>query len=362
MKTFAWLGITMVAAAGCGGAKSMKSVAASPSSGMAAPSVAAADSAGAPAPGATVATDGTSPARPMPIAAAELTAGIWDDNLNYSFFEPYAAKMAAQSQDLAAFARGEQAAAHQQLGQRGQKTELDIQLIVDTTGSMGDEMQYLKSELGTIAQQIKQRFPTVTPRWSLVAYKDRGDEYVTRKFEFTPDLARFQRDLAAQSAGGGGDFPEAVVPAFESGLAQHWRADASVARVVLWVADAPPHPGEGAQFARLVRKARDLDVHVYPIASSGIDDGTEYQMRAAAQLTGGRYIFLTNDSGVGNDHAEPHIPCYSVTYLKDAIIRVIGSELSGRRLTVDPERVVRQVGAPTADGTCTVREQQVVAF
>ena len=101
---------------------------------------------------------------------------------------------------------------------------------------------------------------------------------------------------------------------------------------------------------------------IYFVVSSGIDDATEYQMRAAAQLTGGRYLFLTDDSHIGLGHAEPHIPCYAVTRLDHAVVRMIESELSGRRVPSDANQVVRRVGAPNVDGTCSVGETQVVAF
>ena len=57
-------------------------------------------------------------------------------------------------------------------------------------------------------------------------------------------------------------------------------------------------------------------IHLYPVAASGIDDLAEFTMRTAAEVTGGRYLFLTNDSGIGGSHAEPHIPCYYVTTLE----------------------------------------------
>jgi hypothetical protein len=85
-------------------------------------------------------------------------------------------------------------------------------------------------------------------------------------------------------------------------------------------------------------------------------------MRAAAQLTGGRYLFLTDDSHVGFVHAEPHIPCYSVTRLDHAVVRMIETELTGRRIASEPEQILRRAGAPNVDGTCTVGEMQVVAF
>lgn len=240
--------------------------------------------------------------------------------------------------------------------------ELDVQLVLDTTGSMGDELAYLQGEFDAIAAKVHARFPNLTPRWSLVVYRDKGDAYVTREFDFTADAARFRRDLRAQGAAGGGDTPEAVVEGLSAGLRQGWRAqDERVAKVAFWVADAPAHPGEGRALAGVLRDARNKGVHVYPVASSDTDDAAEYQMRSAAQITGGRYVFLTNDSGIGGDHAEPHIPCYSITRLDSAIVRMIQIEMTGRHVEPEANELVRSVGQPNKEGKCRTASGMLVA-
>jgi hypothetical protein len=298
---------------------------------------------------------------PLP-QAGQLTAGVWDDNRNFDFWKPYQSKMASRTQDNALFGEQELVSARDAANaQQTAHTDLDVQLLLDTTGSMGDELDYLQSEFDAIAAQLRTRFPNVTPRWSLVVYRDHGDEYVTRAFDFTSDTKRFRADLRAQSAAGGGDTPEAVVEGMKSGLAQSWRPAANVAKVSFWVADAPAHPGEGRALAAAVREAKKKGVHVYPIASSDTDDTAEYQMRSTAQMTGGRYVFLTNDSGIGNAHAEPHIPCYNVTRLDDAIVRMISVELSGRYVEAEPNKVVRAVGRPNKEGKCQLSSGMLVA-
>ena len=330
--------------------------AAAPASPSAAPPAVADGDAGS---AAKIATDVPAP-RPEP---GQLTAGVWDDNLNFEFFRPYATRMAQVHGDLAAFQLDDQRRANAELAQRAMAhQELDIQLVVDTTGSMGDELQYLQSEFDSIAKQIRTKFPRVTPRWSLVVYRDQGDAYVAQYQKFTTDTEKFRHNLRQQSAGGGGDFPEAVIVGLETALQQEWRGASNVARVIFWVADAPPHPGEGGRLAALAKRAQKLGVHIYPVASSGIDDATEYQMRATAQMTGGRYLFLTDDSGIGNSHLEPHIPCYQVTRLDHAVVRMVESEMSGRRASPSQEQVLRVVGQPNAEGKCTVGETMVVAF
>ena len=285
-----------------------------------------------------------------------------NDNLNFEFWRPYATRYTEKGSDFQMFSREEMAAAARDATQNAApRTDLDVQLVLDTTGSMGDELAYLQSELDAIAAQVKTKFPNVTPRWSLVVYRDHGDDYVTRAFDFTSDTTRFRENLRAQRAGGGGDMPEAVVEGLGKGLDQRWRTAPSVAKLAFWVADAPAHPGEGHELAEVIRSAKQKGVHIYPIASSDTDDTAEYQMRSAAQMTGGRYVFLTDDSGVGNAHAEPHIPCYAVTRLDKAIVRMIGVELSGRRVETEAGDVVRTVGAPDKAGKCQLPSGMLVA-
>lgn len=321
-----------------------------------------------------VAADAKKDSAPAPLAvppreprrlpqAGQLTAGVWDDNRNFDFFKPYAAGFVRENgSDFAMFDAQEVTTARDAAnGHASPRSEIDVQLVLDTTGSMGDELTYLQSEFDAIAATVRVKFPNVTPRWSLVVYRDKGDDYVTRQFDFTSDTGRFRRDLRAQSAAGGGDTPEAVVQGLSAGLRQGWRQDGNVAKVAFWVADAPAHPGEGGQLANVIRLAAKKGVHIYPIAASDTDPAAEYQMRAAAQMTGGRYVFLTNDSGIGNDHAEPHIPCYSVTRLDSAIVRMIQVELSGRTLAPEANEIVRQVGRPNREGKCQLSSGMLVA-
>ena len=76
-------------------------------------------------------------------------------------------------------------------------------------------------------------------------------------------------------------------------------------------------------------------------------------MRTAAELTGGRYLFLTDDSGVGGSHKEPTIPCYFVTKLDTAIVRMVDIELSGKYREPDADEILRTGGNPTS-GACTL--------
>ncbi|NQT15121.1 MAG: VWA domain-containing protein [Planctomycetes bacterium] len=220
---------------------------------------------------------------------------------------------------------------------------LDLALVVDCTGSMSDELEYLKVEIDSIAKRIYQLFPNVDQRYSLIAYRDDGDRYVTRTFDFTGSLAEFRATLSEQSAQGGGNYPEAMHLALENANRFDWR-DRDTARVLFLVADAPPHDRFAGRTLDAVEALRERGVRVFPVAASGTAIKAEFVMRSAGFLTLGQYLFLTDHSGVGNPHAEPHVPDYQVERLDRLMIRMIASELAGRRLAADEVIAVKGGG------------------
>lgn len=236
-------------------------------------------------------------------------------------------------------------------------TALDVALVIDTTGSMGDELEYLKVEIEAIARRVSKLYPDVAQRWGLVLYRDEGDEYVVRSFQFT-DSRSFATVLSAQSAGGGGDYPEALDEGLEAAMKLGWQGGAT-ARMAFVVADAPHHEGREGRLLEAVRSARQQGVHIYPVASSGVDGLTEYALRTAAQATGGRYLFLTDDSGVGDFHRAPTLPCYFVTRLDAAMLRMIDVEIGGQYREPSASEVLRTGGDPD-DGRCELANGQIV--
>ena len=237
---------------------------------------------------------------------------------------------------------------------------LDIAFVIDTTGSMGDELAYLKTELDAISGTLTARHPGVTQRWALVVYRDAeaGDEYATRVFDFTTDLATFRKNLSAQTFGGGGDYPESPELALRDTATLSW-SKGNAARLAFWVADAPYHAEKVETFVSSLRALRTDGVHVYPVAASGADELVEFSMRTSAQVTGGRYLFLTDDSGVGGAHKEPTLPCYFVTKFDNAIVRMVAMELTGTYLAPPADQVLR-IGGPLKDGQCALDSGQTV--
>jgi hypothetical protein len=219
---------------------------------------------------------------------------------------------------------------------------MDLMVVLDCTGSMDDEIAFLKSELRAILADLRRRHPEIDLRVGLVAYRDIGDEFVTRTYRLSPDLDALQGAIARQSGNGGGDMPEAVDEALARAVGQDWRPEA--VKSLLLVADAPPHDAKQGRAWAAVEVARMKGIQVVPVASSGVDDRAEYFMRLSAALTQSRYVFLTDDSGIGNRHEEPEVACYVVTSLASTIRRVLDSQLSGRRIEPSEAEVIRVNG------------------
>jgi len=225
-------------------------------------------------------------------------------------------------------------------------SKLDLMFVIDTTGSMSDELTYLTAEFEGIVENITDDNPNLSIRYGLVVYRDSGDAYVVKGYNFTNSLYVMKSSLSAQKAAGGGDYPEAMDRALAKAVSYDWRSG-NCARMMFLVADAPPHDEKLTSTMNEVQKARQKGIHIYSLAASGVAETAEYIMRSSSVLTNGRYMFLTDDSGIGNSHAEPKIKGYVITYLNDLVIRTIGSEIAGKRIEPFNDEILRRVGNVT---------------
>lgn len=239
-------------------------------------------------------------------------------------------------------------------GQAQPVSAMDLVIVLDATGSMGDEMDYLRAELDAIVSRLKRESGNLDLRIGLVLYRDDGDDYVTRSFPLTENVRSVRAILDAQEANGGGDMPEAVDRALVAAEHMQWRPDA--AKAMLLIADAPPHENALGTTLATTQRLRSRGVQIVPVAASGVEDSAQYVMRTMAVLTQGRYIFLTDDSGVGNAHAEPDVSCYLVTRLDQLIARVLAGFIEGRRIEPQQDEVIRAAGIYDR-GRCRIPQQ-----
>ena len=68
------------------------------------------------------------------------------------------------------------------------KPTVEVAFVLDTTGSMGGLIEGAKRKIWSIASAIVDSNPDADIRMGLVAYRDIGDDYVTRKIELTTDI------------------------------------------------------------------------------------------------------------------------------------------------------------------------------
>jgi Mg-chelatase subunit ChlD len=171
---------------------------------------------------------------------------------------------------------------------------LDVLFVMDTTGSMGDEIARLRSTIEIIYANLAALKPQPLVRFGMVLYRDQQDEYLTSLVPFTGDLNAFQAQLDQVSAGGGGDTPEDLESALDDAVnAMDWNEGG--VRVGFIITDAEAHLDYGRQYTYIdaANDARARGIKLFSIGTGGLGLDGEYQLRQIAQLTDAKYIFLT---------------------------------------------------------------------
>jgi len=167
---------------------------------------------------------------------------------------------------------------------------------------MGEEIDQLKRTIAVIYRNLASVRPRPRIRFGMVLYRDREDDYVTKVVPLTADLGKFQAALAEVEAGGGGDNPEDLQRALDDSLHKIKWAPGGV-RLGFVVTDAPPHlyRNQGFTYVKSALEARRRAIKFYTIGTGGLSLDGEYVLRQIAQLTRGRYIFLTYGNETGDN-------------------------------------------------------------
>ncbi|TDJ44506.1 MAG: VWA domain-containing protein [Gammaproteobacteria bacterium] len=169
---------------------------------------------------------------------------------------------------------------------------VEVVFVLDTTGSMGELIQAAKEKIWSIAATMAAAQPTPDIRVGLVAYRDRGDDYVTRVVDLSADLDSMYATLMDFSADGGGDGPEDVNKALYDAVNNiSWSQDPDAYQVVFLVGDAPPHmdyQGE-AQYPEILAHASKRGIVVNTIQVGTMAQTTPAWKRMAS-LSQGRYF------------------------------------------------------------------------
>jgi uncharacterized protein YegL len=212
---------------------------------------------------------------------------------------------------------------------------LDIVFILDTTGSMGEEIERLKATIEIIRDNLDLATPRPQIRFGLVLYRDRGDEYVTQLFPLTENLKQFQAYIATAEADGGGDTPEDLEAALATAMDARMGWNPKGARLAFIITDAPAHTyADGIPYNESAERARAQAIRIHSIGTGGLTIDGEYQLRQIAQRSRGKYIFLTygekGESEGGSPGAVSHHTGanWTADRLEAIIIRLAKEEIS----------------------------------
>jgi Mg-chelatase subunit ChlD len=123
-----------------------------------------------------------------------------------------------------------------------ERPKADVVFVLDTTGSMGGLLDGAKKKIWSIANELLKGSPKPELRVGLVAYRDKGDAYVTQVTDLTPDLDKIYEILLGFQAQGGGDGPENVRQGMHDAVTKiSWSKERKAFKVMFLVGDAPPH-------------------------------------------------------------------------------------------------------------------------
>lgn len=202
---------------------------------------------------------------------------------------------------------------------------VELGFIVDATGSMSDELEFLKNDLKDVIERVEGDNSALEIHTASVFYRDEGEEYVVRKSEFSSDLQNTLGFISDQSSDGGGDFPEAVHSALKAGIEELQWSESARTRIAFLLLDAPPHHELQVieDLQNYIKGAAKKGIKIIPITASGINKETEFLMRFFAMSTNGTYVFITDDSGIGGDHLEPSVGEFQVEFLNDLMVNLI---------------------------------------
>jgi len=180
------------------------------------------------------------------------------------------------------------------------RPRIDVVFALDTTGSMSGLIEGAKQKIWSVASAMADGKPTPEIRIGLVAYRDRGDDYVTRRFDLTDDIDAVYENLQGLAAGGGGDTPESVNQALrEAVTGMSWSPGEGVYRVVFLVGDAPPHMDydNDVAYEETVALARQRGIAVNTI-QCGTLGATEQVWQEIARRGGGQFAAIRQDGGM----------------------------------------------------------------
>jgi von Willebrand factor type A domain len=133
------------------------------------------------------------------------------------------------------------------------KVGLDLALVIDTTESMQFVIDEVKQHAASLVANLQRMVPTA--RIGVVAYRDQGDEYVTKWSDLSFKTEKLRSFISNIEAEGGGDWEEAVLEGVDAAIHElTWRKKSK--KIIILIGGSPPHPEDVDALAALIRNFR----------------------------------------------------------------------------------------------------------
>jgi Mg-chelatase subunit ChlD len=176
---------------------------------------------------------------------------------------------------------------------------VEVVFVLDTTGSMADLIEGAKRKIWSIASAVVETNPEADIAMALVAYRDRGDDYVLQTTPLSEDIQGLYGKLIKLQADGGGDTPESVNEALDKAVSGiQWSDGENVKRIVFLVGDAPPHMDyrQEKQYPKILAEAVNREIVVNAVQAGDMAETTPV-WKEIAQYGHGRFIPIPQSGG-----------------------------------------------------------------
>lgn len=178
----------------------------------------------------------------------------------------------------------------------GTGPQLEVAFVIDTTGSMGDEINVVKSKIISMIDEILQGTPRPIVKFAVVDFKDRGDAYITKIYDFKSDVNLIKQDINSLTANGGGDFPESVIEALHKAMFNlSWsKKNDKIGKLCFLIGDAEPQNyRDDFSEKDIISEALKNSLSISSISCSGNSSKGIKHFQEISNKTNGTFSFLT---------------------------------------------------------------------
>ena len=175
----------------------------------------------------------------------------------------------------------------------------EIVFCLDATGSMAGLIGTAKEKIWDIVSELAQSHDVDTLRLGMVFYRDRGDQFVTKRLPVSVDLDSIYTELLEIQADGGGDTPESVNQALYEAVNQMpWSKKPDTYRTIFVVGDCPPHMDyqDDVPYTESCKKAQQMGIVINTIKLGNSCQEAIAHFKKMASCSQGEFLQLDQEA------------------------------------------------------------------